>query len=211
MPPFLIESLKHIREAAQPLTLLAFLAVIVLGCAWAIVRALPGLLRTKPPLGSRHKYMLCRQLVSSFFWLAMAVFILGFGLDALVRLYKISLEKPPADFVRAPSGGTVTAPTSNRQFKLVWYNHYQPDKLWEVTRTDLGATRVGNDLFSSWCIPFDESKFVVFQRRQIAGDEQFKETQNWWVADPYKLPPLHKRWLEIMDDERWYFYEVEPK
>ena len=215
MPRFLIELVKHVRDAAEPLTLIAFLAIIILGCAWAVLRALPGFLRTKPPLSGNHKYLLCKQLISSFFWLAMAVFIFGFGLDALVKLYKASLPPPPSNVTKEEP--KVTPPVQppptqpQHQYKLVWYNHYQSNQLWEVKRTDLSVSHVGNDLFQSWCIPFDETKYVVHQRRQIAGDEQFKEPQNWWVAEPYKLPALNKRWLEIMDDERWYFYDVVPK
>lgn len=230
MPRFLIELVKHIQDATQPLALVAFLAVVTLGFAWLFLRGLPGLLRIKPPLDRRQKFILFRQIISSLFWLSLAVCVLGFGLDFVVQIYKLGLPKAlpditePAKPPTTPANPPLVTPNppppvvpippsaQSHQYKLIWYNHYKPNTLWEVTkRADVNISDVRNDLFQSWCIPFEESKYEIYQRRLVAADEEFKETQNWWVAPPYDLPALNKRWLEIMDDERWYFYEVSPK
>ena len=206
MPPFLIEALKHVKDASEPLTLIAFLAVILLGCIWLVLRAISGFLPKQKAMPAPHFYLLCKQLVSSFFWLGLAIVVVGVGLDLAVKLYKQSLPSPPVPdeepnrvFVvnfpsPAPAGslspGPAVAPPTPppvaHQYKLIWYDHYQPNALWEVTHNARPeVAQVDNGLFHTWCVPFRESDYVVIQR--------------------------NKRWLQIMDGEKWYFYEVVPK
>jgi hypothetical protein len=53
----------------------------------------------------------------------------------------------------------------------------------------------------------------VISREEVAGDEQFKGTRepNWWTKAPYNLPPRVQRWLNIMDDERWYVLTLQSE
>ena len=110
--------------------------------------------------------------------------------------------------------GSITLPPNRIQqviqYKLVWYNHLD-GKFWEVIRTALDKKEVRNDEFKTWCIPFDENQYLVFQKRLVASDERFTQGVNWWSKPPYNLPSLNLEWLKIMDDERWYVYEVESK
>jgi len=58
----------------------------------------------------------------------------------------------------------------------------------------------------------DLSKKTIVWQKEAAGDEVFKNgPANWWAASPYGLPPLNPRWLQIMDDERWYVMELQDK
>jgi hypothetical protein len=97
------------------------------------------------------------------------------------------------------------------QYKLIWVNHFEPNKLYEVVRTDLSRREIRNDEFKKWCIPFDVSRWIVHESRLIAGDEHWKEDPTRLSGAPYHLPPMNERWFQIMDDEKWYLYAVEAK
>lgn len=204
----LIELAKAAKDIAQPLTLVAFLAVVLLGLVYLILKPIPDLTKhLKEKIRRGDPAEIARQILSSLFWLAVIVLCLGFAVQVLVLLHKV--EQPAAlPNITPPPPAVQQLP--QHQYKLVWFNH-EDGKLWEVRSTNTNITEVRNGQFKSWCAPFDESQFVVHQRRLVAGDEHFKESANWWTVAPYGLPALNERWLQIMDDEKWYFYEVVPK
>ncbi|MBL9143230.1 MAG: hypothetical protein JNM99_06055 [Verrucomicrobiaceae bacterium] len=100
---------------------------------------------------------------------------------------------------------------------LVWYNHFESNMLYQVNRTDMGKNEVRNDEFRTWCSLFNEQDYIIQERYLVAADEQFKDVpgkgkENWWTTPEYNnLPRLKPRWLQIMDDERWYVYKVIPR
>jgi hypothetical protein len=95
------------------------------------------------------------------------------------------------------------------QWKLIWYNHYQPNTLFEVLSTDLSVGDITNNLFQTWCKPFDPSGFQILEKVEIAGDEHWKVPPQF-LSDR-GLPMLNERWFQIMDDERWYVFKVRPR
>jgi len=104
-----------------------------------------------------------------------------------------------------------------REYVLAWFNHYEPDKLFKVEKTDIANVNlVGqgrpNEVFKMWCSPLNLSHKKVVKQIEVAGDESFKGGEpNWWTKYPYNLPALNLQWTRIMDDERWYMLELEDK
>lgn len=98
------------------------------------------------------------------------------------------------------------------EYRLVWFDSRRGDKLFQVLKTQPARTEVENNEFDSWCVPLDLHGYTVRDKYLVAGHEHFQDVgkgpPNWWTAEPYKLPELRERWLQIMDDERWYVYEV---
>ena len=97
------------------------------------------------------------------------------------------------------------------QYKLIWVNHFEPGKYYEVVRTDVQRKEIRNDEFKQWCIPFDPNRWIIHESRLIAGDEHWKEDPTRLSRSPYNLPAMNERWFQIMDDEKWYLYTVEEK
>jgi hypothetical protein len=107
---------------------------------------------------------------------------------------------------------SVQAAKAQEMWKLIWYDHFRPNQLFEVVGTDVSKADVDNRIFNSWCVPFDPNKFVILQPPiQIAGDEHWKGTGASEFLSEHGLPMLNERWFQIMDDERWYIYRVRPR
>jgi hypothetical protein len=131
----------------------------------------------------------------------------------------LSLEQRISNLEKkAETGGIVQPPPQGvPQYKLVWFNHFEGNMLYQVNRTETGKNDVMNDEFRTWCSPFNEQDYVIQERYLVAADEQFKDVpgkgkENWWNKPEYdNLPKLNPRWLQIMDDERWYVYKVVPR
>jgi hypothetical protein len=161
-----------------------------------------------------------RSVSKDYVQLSVSILTQKTDIDPDMRRWAVELLKAhsPIKFTATVESqlkaGTLTLPPDRIQqaheYKLVWYDHLD-GRFWEVMRTDVSISDVRNEQFKSWCVPFDESQYIILKKRLIAADEQFKEGANWWVLPPYKLPALNQRWLEIMDDEKWFFYEVEHK
>jgi len=155
------------------------------------------------------------------------LFLLGLGLCLVGVFARSSSASPrparptaspmqpvPRTEVTRPSTSPTHQPAPRQasiRYKLIWRNHFEPDKLYEVVRTDVSRREIRNDDFKQWCIPFEPSRWIVHESRLIAGDEHWKEDPTRLTAAPYHLPPMNERWFQIMDDEKWFFYAVEPK
>jgi|SRR5271166_1337324 len=94
-------------------------------------------------------------------------------------------------------------------WKLIWFDHYRPNQLFEVVRTDVSKANVDNRVFNSWCVPIDPNSFNILEKVEIAGDEHWKVPPEFLTA--HGLPMLNERWFQIMDDERWYAARVSAK
>ena len=94
-------------------------------------------------------------------------------------------------------------------WKLIWANHYEPGRLYEVVKPVYSIADVKNDLFKTWCVPFSEAQYEILQRVIVAKDEHWQVGPNW-LSD-HKLPMLNERWFQIMDDETWYAFEVRQR
>lgn len=101
---------------------------------------------------------------------------------------------------------------SDYTYKLLWYNHFKPDTVFLVKTTNLNiGDQLDNEVFEGWCSTFDSIGYDITGKKQVAGDEHFKIDYDPWTQAPYNLPPLTKRWFEILDDERWYIVELKKK
>jgi hypothetical protein len=105
-----------------------------------------------------------------------------------------------------PTPAATPTPKPQNEYALVWYNHFEPNTLYKVNFTDITKPELRNNEFRQFCSPLDLSHKRVISREEVAGDERFKGPRepNWWTKPPYNLPALTQRWLNIMDDERWY-------
>ena len=104
---------------------------------------------------------------------------------------------------------SIQAAKAQEIWKLIWYDHYRPNQLFEVVGTDVSKADVDNGIFNSWCVPFDPSQFDVLARIEIAGDEHWKASSD--LLTQHGLPMLNERWFQIMDDERWYVYQLRQR
>jgi len=170
--------------------------------------------------GMLQDQLTARAVSKDYVQVAVSVLMQRTDVDPALRAWAVDLlnANSPTKFSLAVEtqlkSGVVTLPPDRIQhaheYKLVWFDHLDRS-FWEVMRTDTNVREVRNEDFKSWCIPFDESRYIIFKKRLIAADEEFKGEPNWWVAPPYNLPALNPRWLQIMDDEQWFFYEVESR
>jgi hypothetical protein len=106
-------------------------------------------------------------------------------------------------------------PAPQTQYVLVWYNHFD-NSFYRVISTNLQtnsddfANSNRNSLFRSWCVPFSIAADKPLAQLVIGAGGGFVTKVNYilWTQPPYNLPALSSRWLEIMDDERWYVVQV---
>jgi hypothetical protein len=91
-------------------------------------------------------------------------------------------------------------------WKLIWLNHFEPGRLYEVVNPDISTESVNNDTFKTWCVPFDEGQYEVLERVIVAKDEHW-QVPSVWLSE-HKLPMLNERWFQIMDDEVWYAFRL---
>jgi hypothetical protein len=116
----------------------------------------------------------------------------------------VAISTPKATPTPVPSAKSVVD-----SWKLLFFDHFHPEHLWEVKHTNVGQADVKNDEFRSWCEPFDEKRYDVLERVTVAQDEHWQVTPTF--LSERGLPMLNERWFQIMDDERWYAYRVRPK
>lgn len=196
----------------------------ILGIATLTLRIIGSGVRSrsrkdKSDLSAHQKFWLFRALIGLAFTSVFFAFISLTLFQVYYSSVKAASPSPP-DTPKAEKGSVPdvtkpTVPNAQPEYKLVWYNHLEPTKLYEVTRTDTNRADVGNAEFKSWCRELNLAQWEVLSVEQVAGDEQYKSVpnrsaDNWWIAEPYNLPRLLQRWLKIMDDERWYVYKVVP-
>jgi hypothetical protein len=111
-----------------------------------------------------------------------------------------------------PTPSPTPTPTPSLIYKLLWYNHFEPQTIYEVVRTNPEVPGIENNGFKNWCKPFFRDQYVIISEVEVAGDESFKNGEpNWWTKPPYYLPELRQSWLHIMDDERWYVVTLQKK
>lgn len=126
------------------------------------------------------------------------------AIEARLRALEAAQSNPP----------TIVQTQRASRFILVWFNHFEGNMLYKVNRTDTNRGAVRNDEFRQWCEPFIESNYTIKNRWLVAADKEFKDVPgkgraNWWTGEAYdSQPKLEQQWLDIMDDERWYVYEV---
>jgi hypothetical protein len=94
-------------------------------------------------------------------------------------------------------------------WKLIWYDHFRRNQLFEVLKTDVSKADVNNSVFNSWCVPIARNNFNILEQVLIAKDEQWQVSPAF-LTD-HGLPMLNERWFQIMDDERWYAVRVTPR
>jgi hypothetical protein len=107
----------------------------------------------------------------------------------------VSIQTPPA---RPPD-----------QWKLIWFDHFRPGRLYEVTHTEPSMADVRNNQFHQWSVDFDENRFEVLERVLVAKDEHWKVPPSF--LSERSMPMLNERWFQIMDDEAWYAFRVRPR
>jgi hypothetical protein len=94
-------------------------------------------------------------------------------------------------------------------WKLIWYDHFLPNQLFEVLRTDVSKADVNNSVFHTWCAPIDRNNFNILEQVLVAKDEHWQVSPGF-LTD-HGLPMLNERWFQIMDDEQWYAVRVTPR
>ena len=94
-------------------------------------------------------------------------------------------------------------------WKLIWYDHFLKNQLFEVLRTDVSQADVHNSVFHTWCVPIDRNNFNILEQVLVAKDEKWQVSPEFLTA--HGLPMLNERWFQIMDDEQWYAVRVTPR
>lgn len=186
----------------------------LLGIATAVIAVITIATRKGGKLPASSVFYLLRKLVQ----LAFMVAAMSFVSLILFQVLYMSTKAAAADVPkvnRPPVLNPHRVETAQSIFKLVWVNHYEPGVLYEVDTSKVqNKEAVGNEEFRSWCKPFNEAEYQVVNRWLVAADEEFKDVpgkgrENWWTGSAYGgLAALKPKWLQIMDDERWYVYEV---
>jgi hypothetical protein len=120
-----------------------------------------------------------------------------------------NMKKTLASLFAAFSVLSIQVIKAQDTWKLIWYDHFRPNQLFEVVSPDVSKADVDNRVFNSWCVPFDGNSFNILEKVEVAGDEHWKVPPEFLTVRG--LPMLNERWFQIMDDERWYAFRVRPR
>jgi hypothetical protein len=90
----------------------------------------------------------------------------------------------------------------------VWWNRKGDDKYYVVdnpvqSNTELEPQDKENTLYASWCKPFDRSQYKQLTNEKVVAINDAIYIQ----PAQFGLPPIQKRWPQIMDNAVWYTYD----
>lgn len=190
------------------------IVVTLLGIASAIIKMIGAFAKTST-IPTTHVPKLLNRLITLAFVVVFLSFVSLVLFQVLYAATKASSPVVPPAIPGPTTGVVAPPPAATTEYKLIWFNHFEPGMLYEVDATKVqNKDKIGNDEFRSWCKPFIQGQHQIVNRWLVAAHEDFQEVpgkgrENWWTSEKYNsLAPLRKRWLEIMDDESWYVYEV---
>jgi hypothetical protein len=60
---------------------------------------------------------------------------------------------------------SIQVAAAQETWKLIWFDHFRPNQLFEVVRSDVSKADVDNRVFNSWCV-FQSTATVLTYWRQ---------------------------------------------